>query len=254
MYSTLTLGSIALPTAPIFALLAWLTGLEVAGRFGKQLNLDLNDIWNTGLIAIIGGSIVARLWNVARFWPVYSSEPLLIFSLRPSGFDLFPGLIAALIAAYAYLLYKALDPLSMVAAASVGSIATMLLLAISNFLTGEIVGIATHQPWATNYFGESVHPAGLYRGLGFLVLLFVLPMLSKRIIGSKKRTAETIILSIILGCALVRLIADGFVRNTEVVAGLRISQIIALLVALVATWFLAQLYTTQSTTNISESI
>lgn len=240
MYSTLTFGLIALPTAPLFAMLAWLTGLEVAGRFGKRVDLGLNDVWNTGLVAIASGLIVARLWNVGRFWAVYSAEPLLILSPRPSGFDLLPGLVAAIIVAYAYLLYKALDPLAMLAAAGIGSVAAMMLLAISDFLTGEIVGTATQQPWATNYFGESVHPAALYRGVGFLVLLFVLPMLSKRIIGNTHRTALTLILATILGCALVHIIADGFVESTNLLAGLRISQIVALLIALIATWLLAR--------------
>lgn len=240
MYSTLTFGSIALPTAPLFALMAWLVGLEIAGRFGKHVNLDLNAVWNTGLIAISVGLIVARLWNIVRFWAVYSTEPLLMFSLRPSGFELYPGLIAALIAAYAYLIYKALDPFDMFAAASIGTIAAMAILAVSNFLTGAVVGTATQQPWAANYFGKSVHPAALYRGLGFFVLLVVLTIFSKRIIGNNNRTAQSLILLTILGGALVHLIADGFVESADVLAGFRISQLVALLVALIATWLLAR--------------
>lgn len=242
MYSTLTIGPFVLPTVPIFVLIAWLVGLEIAGRFGKKVDLDLNDIWNTGLIAISAGLIAARLWNVGQFWSVYSAEPLLIFSLRPSGFPLLPGLIAALIATYAYLLYKAIDPLNILAASSIGLTAALSVLAISDHLTGAVVGTTSQQPWAANYFGESVHPAALYRSLGFLVLVVLLPIFSKRIIGNKKRTAQKIVLYTILGGTLVRLIADGFVQNAEVVAGFRISQIVALLVALVATWLLAQHY------------
>lgn len=240
MYSTLTFGSLALPTVPLFALIAWLVGLEVAGRFGKNVHLDLNAIWNTGLVAIGVGLIVARLWNIVRFWAVYSTEPLLIFSLRPSGFEFYPGLAAALIAAYAYLIYKALDPLNIFAAAGVGTIAAMAILAVSNFLTGAVVGTITQQPWSANYFGESVHPAALYRGLGFLAVLVALAIFSKRIIGTSSRKAQTIILLTILGGALVRLVADGFVENAEVLAGFRISQFVALFMALIATWLLAQ--------------
>ena len=40
------------------------------------------------------GVVVARLWNAAQFWYIYAEEPLLLFSLRPSGFALLPGLIA----------------------------------------------------------------------------------------------------------------------------------------------------------------
>ena len=241
MYSTLTIGPFALPTAPLFALSAWLIALEIAGRFGKKLDLDLNDIWNTGLITISFGLIAARLWNVVRFWSVYSTEPLLIFSLRPSGFELLPGLVAALIAAYAYLLYKALDPLNMLAASGIGLTIALAILAISDFLTGAVVGTASVQPWAANYFGESVHPAALYRSLGFFVVVVLLFIFSKRISGNKKRTAQSIILYTILGCTLSRLIADGFVQNAQSIAGFRISQIVALLAACAATLMLSTL-------------
>ena len=58
---------------------------------GRRLGLRPDDLWNTGLIALLAGFIVARVWNVFQFWYVYSAEPLLLFSLRPSGFAFWPA-------------------------------------------------------------------------------------------------------------------------------------------------------------------
>jgi prolipoprotein diacylglyceryltransferase len=91
MYQALPFGPVTLPTGPLLAMLAVFLGLETAGRFGRRLGLRTDDVWNTGLLAVLAGLIVARLWNVFQFWYVYTAEPLLIVSLRPSGFALWPG-------------------------------------------------------------------------------------------------------------------------------------------------------------------
>jgi prolipoprotein diacylglyceryltransferase len=97
---------------------------------GAGFGLRSDDVWNAGLLGVLAGFIVARLWNVIQFWYVYAAEPLLIFSLRPSGFALLPGLVGAALAVYAYLLYRALDPLRMAAALGVGALITAGILAV----------------------------------------------------------------------------------------------------------------------------
>lgn len=245
MYSTLSFGPISLPTAPLFALFAILIGLDVSSRYSKHLNLSpnnawSNEVWNTGALAITAGLIAARLSNVIRLWTLYSTEPALILSPRPSGFDLLPGLIVAVIAAFAYLLYRALDPLKMLTAISLGILAALAILAISDLLTGAVVGTVTQQPWAVNYFGKRVHPVGLYRALGFLVVVVVLPIISRRIIHQSNGSVRPLLLAIVLGGALTYLVADGFISAAPTITGFRISQLTALLVALAAAWLLAQ--------------
>lgn len=63
-------------------------GLEVMARYGQRNGMSQDELWNVGLIALTGRLIVARLWNVVQFWAVYQAEPLLILSIRPSGFAL----------------------------------------------------------------------------------------------------------------------------------------------------------------------
>ncbi len=125
MHPTLPFGPASLPTAPILAILAVLVTLEIASRYGRKLGLHPDDVWNTALIGLAAGLIVARVWNVFQFWHIYRVEPSLIFSLRPSGFEFWPGVIAAFIGGYAYLLYRALDPVRIGAPLAVGMLAAL---------------------------------------------------------------------------------------------------------------------------------
>ena len=216
------------------AILAVIIGLEVGGRFGRKLGLHADDIWNTGLIALVSGLIVARLWNVFQFWPIYSGEPLLIVSLRPSGFSFWPGAIAAAIGGYAYLIRRALDPVRVVASLSIGAIAGGAILALSGYLTGAILGLPSDLPWALSYFGEDRHPAGLYQalGLGTLALL-----LWYRVDPTRP---GRIILWSLFGYSLLRLFTDGFRDAMDLLGAYRLSQLIALAVALACIVLLAR--------------
>jgi phosphatidylglycerol---prolipoprotein diacylglyceryl transferase len=234
MVPSLPFGPLSLPTGPIFAILAVILTLDVAGRYGRRLHIHPDDLWNTGLLAVAVGLIVARLWNVFQFWPIYREEPLLVFSLRPSGFELWPGLTAALIGGYAYLVWRALPPMRVGAALAVGMAAGGVLLETAGYLTGDTLGLPTELPWAVNYFGSLVHPVGLYRAAGLVALTVALWL------GSDlDRPGRTILLAL-LGYSLIRLAADGFLAEAHQIGPLRTSQLVALVVALAASWGLAR--------------
>jgi phosphatidylglycerol:prolipoprotein diacylglycerol transferase len=223
-----------LPTGPVLAILAVILTLDIAGRYGRRLGIHPDDSWNVGLIALTAGLIVARLWNVFQFWYIYQSEPILIFSIRPSGFEFWPGLVAAVIAGYAYLWRRALDPLRVAAALAVGAVAGSIVLSISGFATGTLVGTMSDLPLALPYFGETRHPVGLYRALGSFILCILLWL------GANPRRPGRVLLLAILGYSLIRLVADGFLAETALIGSFRLSQAVALAVALVVVLMLAR--------------
>lgn len=234
MYPTLPLGPLSLPTAPFVILLAVTFGLEMAGRYGRRTGLNADAIWNTGLLAILTGLVVARLWNVLAFWPIYLDEPLLLFSLRPSGFVLWPGVVAALIAGYWSLWRQALDPVCVVAAFAVGGVAASIIWSAGAYLTGELVGTRTELPWALPYFGELRHPVALYQAFG-LWLLFVMLW-----VNSRRLTPGRTILLAGFGYSVLRLVTDAFMADAATVGGLRVTQIVALTAALFCSLLLAR--------------
>lgn len=233
MYSTIPIGPISLPTGPILALLAVWLGLDLLGRYGNRWQLDPDELWNVSLIGLTAGLIVARLWNVVQFWPVYADEPLLILSVRPGGLVLGPGLTAAAVAGYAYLIYRRLPPAPVAASVGVGLLAAGVLLSLSAFLTGSLIGMPSNLPWALPFFDELRHPVALYQALGLILLVGVLWRWPTT---SPTRT----LLATILGYSLIRLVTDGFVADSSTISGLRISQIVALGVALICALLLAR--------------
>jgi phosphatidylglycerol---prolipoprotein diacylglyceryl transferase len=233
MVPALPFGPITLPTGPIFALLAAYLGIDTAVRAGRRFALQADDVWNIGLLAVLAGVIVARLWNVIQFWYVYAPEPQLIFSLRPSGFAFWPGVVAAVVAGYVYLLWRALDPMKVAAAFAAGVLAASAVLGVGDFLTGVVTGVPSDLPWALPYYGEMQHAVGLYRAIGFIIaLVVVLATLDP------KRPWRTVLIAG-MGYGLVRLVADGFIANASTIGPLRISQVVGLGLALACTALLA---------------
>lgn len=233
MYPALPFGPMTLPTGPIFALLAVYLGIDMAARTGRRFALHTDDVWNIGMLGVLAGVIVARLWNVIQFWYVYAPEPLLILSLRPSGFAFWPGVAAAVIAGYIYLLRRALDPMKVAAAFAAGVLVTGAVLGVGDFLTGVVTGLPSDLPWALPYYGEMQHAVGLYRTLGFVIaLVVVLATLDPQ------RPWRTVLIAG-LGYGLVHLVADGFVANATLMGSFRTSQMIGLVLALVCAALLA---------------
>lgn len=249
MYPILPIGPLSLPTGPILTLCALWLGLDVMSRYGQRLGLNSDDVWNVGMVALTAGLVVARLWNVVQFWGVYSTEPLLIVSLRPSGFALWPGIVAALIAGYGYMLRKALDPVRIAAALLFGGVTAGIVLNLAAFLTGSVVGtllqpdstFSAYLPQVLHHYGEPRHPAALYQALGLVLILGW---------GWFGRTVESpgrTILLLLLLYSLVRVIGDAFVAEAALIGPVRVSQTLALLGALILCLLLAQ----QSTDTVS---
>jgi len=234
VYPVIPVGPLSLPTGPILALLATWLGLDVTARFGRRYGLDSDELWNFGLLALIAGLIVARLWHVVQFWPIYRTDPLLMFSIRPGGLAFWPGVVAGLLAGYAYLLWRRLDPLQVAASLSVGLLAMAAVLSVSDFLTGRVIGTPTPLPWALPYFGEPRHPVGLYRALGLLIVLAGVWKWA-----DPRRPGRTV-LQAGLGYSLVRLVADAFQADPSLVGQVRISQLLALLAGVICALLLAR--------------
>ncbi|MBK8050558.1 MAG: prolipoprotein diacylglyceryl transferase [Anaerolineales bacterium] len=218
MYPTLPFGPITLPTGAILTVLAVYFWIDTAARYGKRLKLRSDDVWNTGLLALAAGIIVARLWNVIEYWYVYADEPGLIISLRPSGFSLGPGIVAALVAAYAYLLFRALSPTKMAAAFALGAFPAAALVSVGDYLTGIIQGLPSDLPWAMPYYGEALHPAALYRAVLMVVGWIVVWAFS-----DPERPGRTL-LQAGLAYGLIDLFAGAFMANDALVGPFRQGQ------------------------------
>ncbi len=234
MYPALPFGPLTIPTGPLVILLALTIGLEVAGRFGRRLHLAIDDVWNTGLIWVVVSLIVARLWNVIQFWAIYRAEPWLIISLRPSGFVWSAGLLAGLVVAYSYLWRRALDPLPVTVALTAGGLVAAALMAAGTFLTGSLIGVPTELPWALAYYGVLRHPVSFYYAIGFNLIAVSGWYTIRRF------SLGRVLLLWMLAVGLLLLIVGAYVEESATLATLRTSQLLGLIVALVASLALTQ--------------
>lgn len=223
-----------IPTGPLVALVAVTIGLEVAGRFGRRLQLAIDDVWNTGLLAILATVIVARLWNVIQFWAVYSAEPWLMLSLRPSGFVWNAGLVVGGVVAYSYLWRRALAPLPITVALAGGVLTALALFTAGALLTGAIVGLPSTLPWALPYFGVLRHPVALYYAVGFVLLVASGWLLLRRI------AAGRLLLLWLLSSGLLWLWLGAYEEGSRTFLSLRVNQLVGLLMALAACLMLAR--------------
>lgn len=234
MLPVIPFGPLTLPTGPIFTLFGVILGLEVAGRYGKRLGLSPDALWNTGLFALLSGLIVARLWNVIQFWDIYLTDPWLVFSLRPGGFVLAPGVVAAFVVGYLYLIRTAMDPLRVATAFTIGAVAAGILFSIGDFLTGARLGTLSNLPWTLSYYDELRHPVAIYQAVGLFSLLIALWLRN-----TTGRLGQTILLAA-LGYSLLRLFLDAFVDETALWGAFRVSQVLAFIAALGLTLLLAR--------------
>ncbi len=234
MYPVLPFGPFTIPTTPIVILVATTVGLEIAGRYGRRVGIAIDDIWNIGLLTILIGLIVARLWNVIQFWPIYVAEPRLIISIRPSGFVVWPGFTAGILTIFGYLLRRALHPLPVLAALLIGAATAMAIIQAGQLLSGDLLGTQSSLPWAIPYYGELRHPVALYYGGGLaLWVCFILSL-------PTTNGAARIILYLLLGGGIVYLLGGAFEYNAPIWAGLHIKQLIGLSLSLLASLQLAR--------------
>ncbi len=234
MYPVIPIGPLSLPTAPFAVLLAIWLGLGVVGHVGRELKVDADHLWNLGLLGLGAGFIVARLWHVVQFWAIYRIDLLLIVSPRPGAFTFWPGFVAALIVAYGYLIWKRLDPVRVGAALAVGLLVAGGILEVGAFLTSSTVGTPSDLPWAIAVFDVNRHPVALYRAAGMFALAAALFW------KGDFRQPGRFIGWAVLGYALLRLLADGFLADTTTIGEVRIVQVTALAVALGATLLLSR--------------
>ena len=117
---------------------------------------------------------------------------------------------------------------------------------VSAHLTGGVVGTPSTGPLAVWYYGQQVHPVGIYRAAGFIVVVIMLWLTQRA-----DRPLRTLWLAG-FGFSLVHLIFDGWVAETQLVGPFRMPQLLGLVGSVVFALLLARDATTSDALDDQE--
>jgi phosphatidylglycerol:prolipoprotein diacylglycerol transferase len=174
MYPILSIGSVAIPTYPLFWLIAFWAGMWLAARQAIQLGLDGDHVYNAGLYGFLAGILGARLWFVLAHWENYAPDLTQAFSLSRSALSVGEGFVIAGLVVLVYLQRNSV-PLGLFFDAIAPGLALAIFIGnIGAFLGGEILGTPSNLPWSIKLAGVSRHPVQLYEAIAALVILGIL--------------------------------------------------------------------------------
>lgn len=239
MLPVLNIGPLAIQTPGLALLIALWLGLSLAEKHSLSRGIDPSHLYNLVAIVLVASTAGARLLYVLRYPAAFIESPASLISLNPSLLDLPGGIFAALIFSAIYAqkrnlsswpLLDSITPLAAVLAIGLG---------VSHLASGSFFGTETNLPWAIELFGARRHPTQVYEILGaLLILIYFWP-------GSRRVNYDYLgeyFLRFAASYAALRLLVEAFrADSAQFVAGIRVDQLLAMLVLVASVWMLGRL-------------
>ncbi len=242
MYPVIHVGPAAIQSSILALIVALWVGAELAERGWKRRLAGPEGksapqgevVWNVIALVIAATLIAGRLVYVGQNQGVYAADPLQILSPTPGALSPGPGAVVGILAGLAYVQRRRVPLLSLLDALAPGILAAIGIIALGQFLSGDAYGMPTDLPWAVFLWGEWRHPVQVYdalAALGGLVLI-------GRISGSKE---GGVALAGLAWYSAARVWIDAFRGDaTAIPGGYRSTQLIALVVLLLALWLMGR--------------
>ncbi len=239
----------------LFTALGVVAGVLMAAFLARRARIDDDTIYNMALFLVIGGIIGARALYVLEHLDNFSDDPAEIFAINTGGISLYGALIGGALGAVAYAAWRRLPRWGAMAdAAAIGGILGMAVGRIGCLVNGDIYAKTTDWPIGLVYTHSdspaypiytagpvelAQHPVTAYEIVGdlliFALLLFVLRRLFKRE-GMVFFSWAFLYSAMRFGISFLR--GENFggvwVGDDLVFAGLRMAQLIALAVMVIA--------------------
>ncbi len=242
------IGSVKVPTfflvisASLTVLLFFLSARTDQFKKNRKIAFDL------ALLLMFSGFAGGRLMHVFyEEWPYYLSDPVQILFFWRGGFVFLGGLIACLIAGFIFTKVRKIGfrewadfftPLFSLAHA---------LGRIGCYLSGCCFGRACELPWAS----EGRHPTALYLLFGELAIFALLLLMEK---GKVYRYQGSLFMKWLLLHSLLRFSVEyyrddfrGLFIHLPVFGAISVSQLISLIIMVVASVFLSKEYRKKTT-------
>lgn len=217
------------PRHLIFPLVALWIGLALAEKRAERHHLSKETLNNIVYYSLVGYILGGRTLYALSYFSAFAQSPLSLFSPNPDLFDPFGALVVALLVGLIYgqrqnlSLWSTLDALTPLFAMI--SIA----IALAHLAEGTAFGTPTNLPWGINLWGMTRHPSQIYELIAsFLIFGLIWFRETDTAAGISFLTFGALM-------AASRLFLEAFRGDSILVfGGLRLAQIIAWLVLLIA--------------------
>jgi len=235
----LKIGPINIYTYGSLLCLAFLAALWVAGREAQRVGLPPGRIWDLGFYILVAALVGARALEVLLNLHRYVEKPLDIFKLWDGGLAFQGGLLLAFITALAYIRRHGLPVWGTLDALALGIPLGHSIGRVGCLMAGCCYGRPTDLPWAVTFThpetlgprGVPVHPTQLYESLLYLGIFGFILWLRKR-----KSFQGELFGTYLLLAGLARFGVEFFRgddRGPVIFAGMPVTQVVALITALV---------------------
>ena len=263
--SITTIGGFLFTWHGLFTAVGILAGVQLSLRMARVVGYDEDDAYTLALVGVPSGIIGARALFVVEAWDFYGENPGEIIAITEGGISIWGAILGGVAGAWLFAVWRRYPIARGLDIAAFGLILGQAIGRIGDLVNGEHVARATDLPWGVIYtdpdstaafnngidlartnpwtsaFVEPlnrtiefapVHPASTYELLGDLAILAVLFVVLLRVFP--RRPGLTFFVYLV-GYAVMRFFLTYLrIDSSESLLGLRVPQLISLLVVLVA--------------------
>jgi len=226
------LGFIRIHWYGILVASAMVTGYLIARHWAVRYGIDRDKFDGLALLFVPVIIVGARIAFVVASWEYFKDNPAEIIRTDHGGLGSHGAILAMLLCGYVTSRVTRISFWTL--ADTFGPVlpAAHVFVRLGNFINGELYGLPTTLPWGIVFPGttEPHHPSMLYEGLAAIGLF----ALAWWWAAHRKREGEVFLKSLFV-VSLVRLLVDFTrPRGEGIIAGLMLTQVLALLLAVLA--------------------
>ena len=236
MFPTINIGDLVFPTAGLVIIIGVWLCLSLVERTADRLKQNRELIYGVAATAVFVGFIGARLSFVLQYWSAFSSNLLSIIWPLNTGYNIWGGVVLALVGAFFYGRAKQLHLFPALDALIPGIVLGLTIVSLADFLGGPGYGSLTNLPWGMTQYGVRRHPVQLYELAVGGLALFTWWRLTQ-----KPQEAGRPFLFTVAVYSAGRLFVDAFRDNVLVVGGgYHLLQIVSLLILMAALFLIGR--------------
>lgn len=206
----------------------------IANKLGKKEGFKEDTVFDFAMFALILGIIGARAYYVIFNLDYYLENPSEILAIRNGGLAIYGGIISGVIVAIIYSKVKKIKFKKLADAIAPGLVLAQGIGRWGNFINQEAHGAPTNLPWGIMIDGVKVHPTFLYESLldiGIFIYLYFYLYKKKKFDGQIFATYGVLY-------GIGRFFIEGMRTDSLYFMGMRVSQIVSLLIVAIALIFL----------------